>query len=92
MLSVHRDVTAQKLAEEALRRTETRYRELVENANDIIFTVDREGYCLSMNRIGQLITGYVASDARGVNLRRLVAPEDCRRCSGSCSASWPVKT
>ena len=76
VLSVHRDVTAHKLAEEALRRTETRYRELVENANDIIFTVDREGYCLSMNRIGQLITGYVASDARGVNLRRLVAPEE----------------
>jgi two-component system cell cycle sensor histidine kinase/response regulator CckA len=75
-LTVHRDVTAHKLAEEALRRTETRYRELVENANDIIFTVDRDGYCLSMNRIGQLITGYVASDARGVNLRKLVAPEE----------------
>jgi two-component system cell cycle sensor histidine kinase/response regulator CckA len=75
-LSVNRDITAQKLAEEAVRRTEIRYRELVENANDIIFTVDRDGYCLSMNRIGQEVTGYVASDARGVNLRKLVAPEE----------------
>ncbi|HWI18943.1 MAG TPA: PAS domain S-box protein, partial [Vicinamibacterales bacterium] len=75
-LTVSRDVTAHKLAEEALRRTEARYRELVENANDIIFTVDREGYCLSMNRIGQLITGYVAKDARGINLRKLVSPEE----------------
>ncbi len=75
-LSVHRDITSQKRAEEALRRTETRYRELVENANDIIFTVDGDGYCLSMNRIGQEITGYVATDTRGVNLRKLVAPEE----------------
>jgi len=75
-LSVNRDITAQKMAEEAVRRTETRYRELVENANDIIFTVDRDGYCLSMNRIGHQITGYVASDTRGVNLRTLVAPEE----------------
>ncbi|MGE0862578.1 MAG: PAS domain S-box protein [Vicinamibacterales bacterium] len=75
-LSVNRDITAQKLAEEAVRRTETRYRELVENANDIIFTVDPEGYCLSMNRIGQQLTGYVATDSRGVNLRQLVAPEE----------------
>lgn len=75
-LSVNRDITAQKMAEEAVRRTEIRYRELVENANDIIFTVDREGYCLSMNRIGQQITGYIASDSRGTNLRKMVAPEE----------------
>jgi two-component system cell cycle sensor histidine kinase/response regulator CckA len=75
-LTVSRDITAHKLAEEALRRTEVRYRELVENANDIIFTVDRDGYCLSMNRIGQLITGYVATDSRGIDLRKLVAPEE----------------
>jgi len=75
-LSVNRDITAQKMAEEAVRRTEIRYRELVENANDIIFTVDRDGYCLSMNRIGQQITGYVANDARGTNLRKMVAPEE----------------
>ncbi len=75
-LTVSRDITAHKLAEEALRRTEVRYRELVENANDIIFTVDSEGYCLSMNRIGQLITGYAATDSRGIDIRELLAPEE----------------
>ena len=77
VLAVNRDVTDQKRAEEALRRTETRYRDLVENANDIIFTVDPEGYCISMNRVGQIVTGYpIGGTPRGVNLRQLVAPEE----------------
>ena len=74
-VGVARDVEKEKLAEEALRRSETRYRELVENANDIIFTVDPEGYCIAMNRAGQNISGYEAQDKRGVNLRQLVVPE-----------------
>ena len=74
-VGVARDVEKEKLAEEALRRSETRYRELVENANDIIFTVDPEGYCIAMNRAGQNISGYEAEDKRGVNLRQLVVPE-----------------
>ena len=60
--------------EEALRRTELRYREVVENAHDVIFTVDREGHCLSMNPAGRKLTGYVAEDARGIHLSQLVAP------------------
>jgi len=63
-------------AASAGRGTETRYRELVENANDIIFTVDRDAFCRSMNRIGRQITGHVTHDPRGINLRALVAPEE----------------
>ena len=66
--------TWEMATEEALRRTELRYREVVENANDVIFTVDRDGYCSSMNRAGREITGYVPETARGVHLSRLVAP------------------
>ena len=61
--------------EEALRQTEVRYREVIENANDIIFTVDREGYCLSMNRAGRQVSGYTAEDGRGIHLAHIVAPE-----------------
>ena len=74
-VGVARDVEKEKLAEEALRRSEARYRELVENANDVIFTVDPEGYCIAMNPAGQNISGYETEDKRGVNLRQLVVPE-----------------
>jgi two-component system cell cycle sensor histidine kinase/response regulator CckA len=77
---VNRDITDYK---RALQRSETKYRELVQNARDAIFTIDRDGYCLSMNPVGQELTGYVAEeDPRGTNLTRLVAPEaiaDVRR-------------
>jgi two-component system, cell cycle sensor histidine kinase and response regulator CckA len=73
-IGIARDMTREMATEEALRRTEMRYRAVVENTNDIIFTVDREGHCLSMNRAGRTLTGYVAEDARGIHLSQLVAP------------------
>jgi len=42
----------------ALQASEERYRELVENANDIVFTTDSEGRLTSINRAGERITGY----------------------------------
>ncbi len=74
ILGVHRDLTEHKRAQEALLRTESRFRQLVENANDIIFTVDRNGLCLSMNRMGEKITGYAQEDPRGMSFQQLVVP------------------
>jgi PAS domain S-box-containing protein len=74
-LPVSRDVSDRRRAEDALERTEAKYRELVENANDIIFTVDKEGFCLSMNRAGQAIGGYLADTPRRTHLTHLVVPE-----------------
>jgi two-component system, NarL family, sensor histidine kinase UhpB len=45
-------------ANAALRASEARYRELFENANDIVFTVDLEGRFTSINRAGERLSGY----------------------------------
>ncbi|MCM3903849.1 MAG: PAS domain S-box protein [Pyrinomonadaceae bacterium] len=74
--AVIRDVTERKRARESLRLTEERYRELFENANDIIYTHDLSGNFTSLNRSGERITGYSWAEAAKMNLADVVAPED----------------
>ena len=75
VVGVARDQTEEERAADALRASEEKYRQVVENAHDIIFTIDTEAYCTSMNRAGQNISGFVADTPRGIHLTRLVVPE-----------------
>jgi PAS domain S-box-containing protein len=69
------DITERKRAEEELRASEDRYRDLFENANDIIYTVDLDGNLTGLNRAAELITGYARAEALRMNLSQVVAPE-----------------
>lgn len=61
-------------AEEALRESEERYRELFENANDIVYTLDLEGRLTSINRAGEQISGYERSELLHMDLDELLTP------------------
>lgn len=69
-----REVTEQKEAERALREAETRYRELFENANDIVYTHDLTGRFTSINKAGERVIGYTREEALGMNAIDLIAP------------------
>ncbi|MGI9105233.1 MAG: hybrid sensor histidine kinase/response regulator [Pyrinomonadaceae bacterium] len=72
---VARDITRRKRMEERLRRSEERYRTLVDNANDIIYTTDMEGRYTSLNKSGEQLSGYTHAEMLEMNWKQIVAPE-----------------
>ena len=66
------DITQRRRAEEALRQSEQKYRELFENANDIIFILDFDGKILSCNAAAAKTYGYELEQMSGLNIENLL--------------------
>jgi len=70
-----RDVTSQKEVMEAQLATEGRYRELFENAGDMVYAIDLQGNITSVNKAAERITGFSRTEALQMKLLDLVAPD-----------------
>jgi PAS domain S-box-containing protein len=69
------DVTVQREAEETLRESEGRYRELVEGSLGMVCTHDLDGKLLSMNAYGAESMGRTVEEMTGHTLASFTAPE-----------------
>ncbi|HEV7237829.1 MAG TPA: PAS domain S-box protein [Thermoanaerobaculia bacterium] len=74
-LVIAQDITTRMRADEELRRSEERYRELFENANDIVYTHDLKGLVTSMNIAGEHVSGYSRDEIIGTHIQSLIVPE-----------------
>jgi len=79
-ISLVQDITERKLADQKLRETERKYRELAESLPQVIFEVDLNGHLNYVNQTGLKLFGYTPEDiANGFNVLDVFIPEDRER-------------
>ncbi len=69
-----RDITQRRLVEQALRDSEHKYRELVENANSIILHWAADGKIRFMNEFGLRFFGYTEAEIMGRHVLETIVP------------------
>jgi len=76
MVTVAKDISALDHAEQALRASEKRYRELVENINDVIFTINLEGIITFVSPRVSALSGYSPEELVGRHIETVIHEDE----------------
>ncbi len=75
ILEIIQDVTEKVKLEDELKKSETRYRELWDNANDIFYIHDLNGTFIDANKMALRTFGYSRKDLGKLNIAEVIDPE-----------------
>jgi len=78
-IGVVNDISERKQTEEMLDKSKERNREILENANDIIFTMDFKGRLTSINQIVEKIIGEQIDYKRIYNIKQYLLPDSYKK-------------
>jgi PAS domain S-box-containing protein len=74
-LAVKEDITEKKRVSDALQESEQRYRQIIENASDVLYRTDANGFFTFINTVAERITGYTPEEVVGKHFGELLPPE-----------------
>ena len=80
IVAIYDDVTERKRAEEELRESEEKYRDLFENANDLIQSVGPDMKFQYVNRAWKDALGYTEEEVKELTLMDIICPDDMEHC------------
>ncbi len=76
---VFRDLTEKRKVNEALKKSEEKFRELFRNANDLVYTMDFNGNFTSINPIAEKILGYSFDELVNKNIGNYVTSKSYKK-------------
>jgi len=77
--SISYDITDLEHVREALRRSEAKFRIMIQTSPDLIWLIDPKGVLVEVNTASRDLLGHEPEELRGKSFRQFIHPEDLRR-------------
>ncbi len=78
--AILKDISERKKTEKQLMESEDKYRNLIENSNELIQSVSNDGKFLYVNNAWYKTLGYSKKDLTSLNLFRIISPKSIMHC------------